>query len=47
MMALKVFGYAAASALLLASNALAMPKPVIEELFKANRTLGESVVAYP
>ena len=24
-----------------------MPKPVIEELFKANRTLGGSVVAYP
>ena len=47
MMALKVFGYAAASALLISSNALAMPKPVIEELFKANRTLGGSVVAYP
>ena len=32
-MVLKVFGTAAAAAVLLASNALAMPKPVIEELF--------------
>ena len=46
-MVLKVFGYSAVAALLLATNALAMPKPVIEELFKANRTLGGRVVAYP
>ena len=46
-MVLKVFGYSAVAALLLATNALAMPKPVIEELLKANRTLGGRVVAYP
>ena len=46
-MVLKVFGYSAVAALLLATNALAMPKPVIEELFKANRTLWGRVVAYP
>ena len=44
---MRVFGFAAASALLLANNALAKPKPVVEELFKANRTLSGRVVAYP
>ena len=46
-MFMRVFGFAAASALLLANNALAKPKPVVEELFKANRTLSGRVVAYP
>ena len=46
-MFMRVFGFAAASALLLANNALAKPKPVVEELLKANRTLSGRVVAYP
>ena len=46
-MLLKVIGSTTASLLLVASQALATPKPVIEELFTANRTLGGRVVAYP
>ena len=47
MMFSKFFGVAAATALLLSGHALASPKLVVEELFKANRTLGGKVVAYP
>ena len=36
-----------ASSLLLCSNVLATPQPVVEELFTANRTLGGQVVSYP
>lgn len=45
-MLLKVSGMAA-GLLLIASSALAAPKPSIQELFKANRTPGARVVAYP
>ena len=47
MMFSKFFGVAAATALLLSGPALASPKPVVKELFTANRTLGGKVVAYP
>ena len=46
-MLLKALGFATASALLCSGPALASPKPITEELFTANRTLGERVVAYP
>ena len=44
-MFLKTLGMA--SSLLLCSNVLATPQPVVEELFTANRTLGGQVVSYP
>lgn len=43
----KFFGVGATTALLLSGPALASPKPVVKELFTANRTLGGNVVAYP
>ena len=43
----KVFAIAAASVLLCSGYALASPKPVVEEIFTANRTLGGRVVVYP
>ena len=42
----KHFGFAA-GLMLLASNVQAAPQPEIQELFKASRTPGERVVAYP
>ncbi|WP_028953788.1 cupin domain-containing protein [Synechococcus sp. CC9616] len=47
-MLVKFFSLTAASLLLLTpSGALASPKPVIEELLKANKTLGGQTVIYP
>ena len=46
-MLLKPLGIVASSLLLLSAQALATPKPIIEELLTANRTLGGRVVAYP
>ena len=43
----KAFAIAAATVLLCSGHALASPKPVVEELFTANRTLGGRVVVYP
>ena len=43
----KSFAIAAATALLCLGHALASSKPVVEELFTANRTLGGRVVVYP
>ena len=45
-MRLKRFGWAA-GLMLLTSNVQAAPQPVIQELFKASRTPGGRVVAYP
>ena len=45
-MHLKPFGLAA-GLMLLASSMQAAPQPEIQELFKASRTPGERVVAYP
>mgnify|MGYP001192209084 CR=1 FL=1 len=47
-MLVKFISFSAASLLLLTpSGALASPKPVIEELLKANKTLGGQTVIYP
>ena len=47
-MALKTSGWVAAAAVLFFNSvALASPKPVIQELFKANQTLGGRSVVYP
>ena len=46
-MILRASGLAAASVLIFSGAALASPQPITEELFKANRTLGGRVVAYP
>ena len=46
-MILRASGLAAASVLIFSGAALASPQPITEELFTANRTLGERVVAYP
>ena len=46
-MILRASGLAAASVLIFSGAALASPQPIIEELFRANRTLGGRVVAYP
>ena len=47
-MLVKFISFTAASLLLLTpSGALASPKPVIEELLKANKTLGGQTVIYP
>lgn len=46
-MILRASGLAAASVLIFSCAALASPQPITEELFKANRTLGGRVVAYP
>ena len=46
-MLLKVFGASAAAVLLCSGYVLASPKPVVEELFTANRTLGGKAVVYP
>ncbi len=46
-MILRASGLAAASGLIFSGAALASPQPITEELFTANRTLGERVVAYP
>ena len=44
----KLTSFTAASLLLLTpSGALASPKPVVEELLKANKTLGGQTVIYP
>ena len=45
-MQLKQLGWAA-GLMLLASNVQAAPQPEIQELFKASRTPGDRVVAYP
>ena len=45
-MQLQRFGWAA-GLILLASGVQAAPQPEIQELFKASRTPGERVVAYP
>ena len=45
-MHLKQFGWAA-GLMLLASSVQAAPQPEIQELFKASRTPGRRVVAYP
>lgn len=45
-MHLKQFGWAA-GLMLLASSVQAAPQPEIQELFKASRTPGDRVVAYP
>ena len=45
-MRLKRFGWAA-GLMLLTSNVQAAPQPVIQELFKASRTPGGRMVAYP
>lgn len=44
---MRVFELVAAAALLLSGSALATPKPVVEELYKASQTLGGRVVVYP
>ena len=46
-MILRASGLAAAALLIFSGAALASPQPITEELFKANRTLGGRVVAYP
>ena len=46
-MILRASGLAAASVLIFSGAALASPQPITEELFTANRTLGERLVAYP
>ena len=46
-MILRASGLAAASVLIFSGAALASPQPITEELFRANRTLGGRVVAYP
>ncbi|KZR70693.1 MULTISPECIES: cupin domain-containing protein [Prochlorococcus] len=46
-MILRASGLAAASLLIFSGAALASPQPITEELFRANRTLGGRVVAYP
>ena len=46
-MILRASGLAAASVLIFSGAALASPQPITEELFKANRTLGGRVGAYP
>ena len=43
----KLLGIVAGSGLLLSGVALASPKPVLEELFTANQTLGGRTVEYP
>ena len=45
-MQLKQLGWAA-GLMLLSSSVQAAPQPKIQELFKASRTLGDRVVAYP
>ena len=45
-MHLKQFGWVA-GLMLLASSVQAAPQPEIQELFKASRTPGRRVVAYP
>lgn len=44
---MRVFELVATAALLLSGSALATPKPVVEELYKASQTLGGRVVVYP
>ena len=44
---MRVFELIAAAALLLSGSALATPRPVVEELYKASQTLGGRVVVYP
>ena len=46
-MILRASGLVAASVLIFSGAALASPQPITEELFRANRTLGGRVVAYP
>lgn len=46
-MHVKCSGLAVAGILLLAGSVLAAPQPELQELFKASRTPGERVVAYP
>ena len=46
-MLLRASGLAAAAVLIFSGAALASPQPITEELFRANRTLGGRVVAYP
>ena len=46
-MILRASGLAAASVLIFSGAALASPQPITEELFTANRPLGERLVAYP
>ena len=46
-MILKAVGLAVSSVLLGSVHALAVPQPIIEELFTANRILGGQVVSYP
>jgi len=46
-MILRASGLAAAAVLIFSGAALASPQPITEELFRANRTLGGRVVAYP
>ena len=46
-MHVKCSGLAVAGILLLAGSVLAAPQPELKELFKASRTPGERVVAYP
>ena len=43
----KLFVFAAVSSLLCSGGVLASPKPILEELFKANQTLGGRLVEYP
>ena len=44
---IKNFYYLVLSLLLISSPALGIPKPIVEELLKEHRTLGDKVVKYP